>query len=60
AVRSAELNVHPGLERDPERHRYDWRYNWGAELAALTSPEVAVLVERLGLRPGRRVALISE
>ncbi|MGB3409651.1 MAG: ChbG/HpnK family deacetylase [Microthrixaceae bacterium] len=58
-VASAELNVHPGLERDPERHRYDWRYNWGQELAALTSPEVAKLAENLGLRPGRRADLIS-
>lgn len=58
-VASAELNVHPGLERDAERHRYDWRYNWGDELAALTSPEVAMLAGDLGLRLGRRVDLIS-
>ena len=45
---SVELNVHPGAVSDPERGRYAWSYGWGAELAALTAPQVRDAVVRTG------------
>lgn len=43
-----EINVHPGAHADPGRSRYAWGYGWGAELDALTDPEVRSTVDRLG------------
>ena len=45
---SAELGVHPGEGKDPDRGRYDWNYRWGDELAALTDPRAKEAVKRLG------------
>lgn len=47
-----ELSGHPGLPDDPDRHRYDWDYRWGDELAALCAPAVRDAVERHGFRLG--------
>ncbi len=36
-VSSVEVSVHPGLPVDAERDRFDWGFEWGAELDALCS-----------------------
>jgi predicted glycoside hydrolase/deacetylase ChbG (UPF0249 family) len=41
-----ELSGHPGNEIDPDRHRYDWNYHWGAELDALCAPSVRTAINR--------------
>jgi predicted glycoside hydrolase/deacetylase ChbG (UPF0249 family) len=48
----AELSGHPGNEIDPDRHRYDWDYRWGAELDALCAPSVRAAVVRHGFTLG--------
>lgn len=49
---SIELTVHPGSANDPDRHRYQWGYEWERELGALTSDATAASIERAGLRLG--------
>jgi predicted glycoside hydrolase/deacetylase ChbG (UPF0249 family) len=58
-VRSAEVATHPGLDPDPDRHRYRWGYHWGAELAALCSPAARRAVETCGFRLGTYADLPS-
>lgn len=47
-----ELSGHPGNAVDPDRHRYAWDYQWGAELEALCSPSVRAGVDRNGFTLG--------
>ena len=49
---SAELATHPGLPEDPERDRYRWDYQWGAEYNALCSETVRIAVDEFGFRLG--------
>lgn len=48
----ADLAVHPGLPDDPDRSRYRWGYEWGAELEALCSPAASAAVRAAGFRLG--------
>ncbi len=50
---SAELATHPGADPDPDRARYEWGYEWSAELEALRSPAISDRIERHGLTLGR-------
>ena len=47
-----ELSGHPGNEADPDRHRYDWNYRWGAELDALCALSVRNAINRHGFTLG--------
>jgi chitin disaccharide deacetylase len=47
---TAEINAHPGEADDPRLERFCWGYRWPLELAALTSPETAALVEASSFR----------
>lgn len=47
---TAELASHPGGHHDPDRHRYEWSYQWGDELDALRSPEVRAAIASHGFR----------
>ncbi len=47
-----ELSGHPGAAVDPDRHRYDWQYQWGAELDALCAPAVRDAISRHGFTLG--------
>ncbi|MEP6769174.1 MAG: ChbG/HpnK family deacetylase [Acidobacteriota bacterium] len=49
---SAEILLHPGEVRDPDRGRYAWGYDWGGELEAALDPEVRAAVLRAGFRLG--------
>jgi predicted glycoside hydrolase/deacetylase ChbG (UPF0249 family) len=60
AVRSAELGVHPGEGSDPDRARFRWGFEWGAELAGLCAPSVRRVVERCGVRLGTFADLPAE
>lgn len=51
-VGSVEIGCHPGAMEDPERHRYRWGFEWGAEEAALTGKTVRNRLESLGHRLG--------
>lgn len=46
---TCELMCHPGLPNTAERYSH-WHYNWGAELSALTEPEIQDLIRRMGIR----------
>ena len=50
--RCAELATHPGTADDPDRHRYEWGYEWPNELEALESSQVLEAVARNGFRLG--------
>ena len=53
AARTAEVNVHPGEDGDPDLARFAWGgYRWGEELAMLTAPGTRALVESQGWRLG--------
>lgn len=52
SARTVEINCHPGEEGDADLARYAWDYRWGAELAALTSPELRDAVARHGFTLG--------
>ena len=45
----AEIISHPGLNPGVIAEDPEWRYDWEAELAALTSPKVADAIERRGI-----------
>ncbi|MCA1579979.1 MAG: ChbG/HpnK family deacetylase [Acidobacteria bacterium] len=49
---SAEILLHPGEARDPERGRYAWGYDWGGELEAAIDPEARAAILRAGFRLG--------
>jgi len=51
-ARTAELATHPGEPGDPDRHRYEWDYQWDDELAALRSPAVRRAIDEQGFRLG--------
>ena len=48
AVTAAELSAHPGEEADPDRARYRWGYQWGAELETLTASGTRRHIEQAG------------
>lgn len=54
----AEVNVHPGSERDPDRARYKWGYQWGSEQRALCDDRLAEMIRTLGLRLGTFAELV--
>lgn len=43
-----EINCHPGLPTDTERARFEWGFEWGAELEMLTAPATNTLLNALG------------
>lgn len=49
---SAEIGTHPGEDVDPDRHRYRWGYQWGAELELLTSTRVRRAIDQRGFALG--------
>jgi predicted glycoside hydrolase/deacetylase ChbG (UPF0249 family) len=49
-ARSAEILVHPGAARDPQREKYRWGYDWAGELAALVDPAAREAVQSAGFR----------
>ncbi len=59
SVGAVELSAHPGEADDPDRSRYDWNYQWGKELAGLTSPAVRADVERHGFSLGTYADLVA-
>lgn len=46
-----EVNVHPGEAADPDAGRFAWRYRWAEELALLTDPATAGLLDGYDLVP---------
>jgi hopanoid biosynthesis associated protein HpnK len=46
-----ELVVHPGVDGESIGRAYPWRYDWDAELAALSSPSVRKTLDREGIVP---------
>jgi len=57
---TVELSSHPGGAVDPDRDRYAWNYQWGAELDAMCSPGVRAAVERHGFRLGTYRDCVAE
>ena len=55
----AEISGHPGNAVDPDRHRYEWDYRWGAELDALCAPSVRAAVVRHGFTLGTYRNLVA-
>lgn len=55
----AELATHPGAHVDPDRHRYEWDYEWGGELEALCDPAVRRAVDELGFERCRFSDLVA-
>lgn len=55
----ADLTVHPGEERDPDRDRYRWGYSWPAELRSVCAPGMADHVTRSGFRLGSFRDIVS-
>jgi predicted glycoside hydrolase/deacetylase ChbG (UPF0249 family) len=51
-ARAAEIIVHPGEARDPDRERYAWGYRWGEELDALLDGEARRHIARAGFHLG--------
>jgi len=41
----SEIVTHPGIKTTSLNARYDWNYEWSAELAALTSPRIMSLLQ---------------
>ncbi len=54
-----ELSGHPGRDVDPDRHRYEWDYRWGAELDALCAPVVRTAIARHGFTLGTYRDLVA-
>ncbi|MGH9181002.1 MAG: ChbG/HpnK family deacetylase [Acidimicrobiales bacterium] len=49
---TAEIGTHPGEADDPDRHRYHWGYQWGAELELLTSGRTRRAIDQRGFQLG--------
>lgn len=49
---SIEVGVHPGVDGDPDRARFEWGFEWSAELTALCAPDLRRQVHRYGFRLG--------
>lgn len=56
---TAELATHPGEPGDPDRHRYEWDYQWDDESVALRSPAVRRAIDEQGFRLGTFAELTS-
>ncbi|NQU99215.1 MAG: ChbG/HpnK family deacetylase [Parcubacteria group bacterium] len=50
AVGTQELICHPGFATDELANKYKWNYQWEKELEALTSSEIKLNIDRLGIR----------
>lgn len=51
-ARTAEINLHPGEQADPDASRFAWSGHWADELALACDPRARALVTRHGFRLG--------